>query len=57
MSPDESPRLNPSRRASEDAIREDLLIYGVAFVINIDGEDWLVNPTQVSVYSEIEDDE
>jgi hypothetical protein len=54
---DEAPRLNPSRRATEEAKLQDLMIYGVAFVVNIDGEEWLINPTQVSVYTEPEDEE
>lgn len=47
---EQAPRLNPARRASEDAIKEDLMLYGCAFVMNIDGEDWMLHPTQVSIY-------
>lgn len=54
---EEAPRLNPSRRATDKAKLEDLAIYGVVFVVNIDGEEWLINPTQVSVYTEPEDDD
>lgn len=57
MDDQEAPRLNPTRPATEDSIREDLSIYGVAFVLNIDGTDWMIHPTQVSVYVEPEDDE
>lgn len=59
MSPDDelAPRLNPTRRATQAAIESDLMIYGVAFVVNIDGEDWMIHPNMVSVYTDNEEED
>lgn len=57
MSPDEPPRLNPTIPATQASIESDLEIYGCAFVVSIDGEDWMVHPNMIRIYTENEEDE
>lgn len=57
MSPEEAPRLNPTIPATQASIESDLNIYGCAFVVTIDGEDWMVHPNMIRLYTENEDNE